>query len=206
MSVHHQLKSEHPAPRPPVSDTEHLFPFKIPEDFIPRAHCAGHRAVQLTQSSLTTTLCDETGNTAVSILQMGKRRYRAFKLWQLGSRSIPICLCSSRVSPLPSPSQTHLGASTVWTVVTQKHTEPCSHPTWSCPSQDSGCLLVSLSQDSLGLAVNNVPSAVLPTRCRGFQGKGHAPTPASVYRNRSRSEHALTLSIVAGAGPYAAAA
>lgn len=98
MSVHHQLKSEHPAPRPPVSDTEHLFPFKIPEDFIPIAHCAGHRAVQLTQSSLTTTLCDETGNTVVSILQMGKRRYRAFKLWQLGSRSIPICLCSSRVS------------------------------------------------------------------------------------------------------------
>lgn len=36
---------------------------------------------------------------------------------------------------------------------------------------------------------------------RGFQGKGHAPTPASVYRNRSRKGHALTLSLVQGLDP-----
>lgn len=160
-----------------MSDPEHLFPFKIPEDFVPRAHCAGRRAVQLTQSSLTTTLCDETGNTAVPILQTGKRRYTAFKLWQQDQGQVSSASVAHARLHFQAHHRCTSGHRLCGQWVTQKHTEPGTHPTWSCPSQDSGCLLVSdsLSQDSLGLAVDNVPSAVPTTRCGGFRAKATPP-------------------------------
>ena len=160
---------------------------------MPRAHCARRRAVQLTQSSLTTTLCEETGNTATSTLQVGKWRYRAFKLRQPGSRPTPTCLCSSRASPLPSPSQTHLGHPLCGQWATQRHSEPQSHPGWSCPSQDPGCCETahclpvsdSLSQDSLGLAVDFLPAA------GGFRERPHPSLPASTGTGKADNTRGL---------------
>lgn len=132
----------------------------------------------------------------------------SFQTLATGSRSSLICFSSSCPSPLPSPSQTHLGATVVRIA---GHTE--AHRARNPPHLElpqSGlwmppCFRVTEPRFS-GTGSRQRAKCCTYHPLRGFQGKGHAPTPASVYRNRSRKGHALTFSLVAGAGPYPAAA
>ena len=85
------------------------------------------------------------------------------------------------------------GAPTVWTVGHKRHSEPQSHPGWSCPSQDPGCCETthclpvsdSLSQDSLGLAVDFLPAA------GGFRERPHPSLPTSTGTGKAENTRGL---------------
>lgn len=73
------------------------------------------------------------------------------------------------------------------------------HPELPSQDSDASSLQESLSQDSLGLAVDNVPSAVPTTRCGGFRAKA-TPPPLPPSTETGVGKGTLTFS-VAGAGP-----